>query len=94
MAGLHGLQSAGTIHASGCRDSRILGSLCAPPHVLLPWPEPPSAMGTTSRSPLLVRILGSACHPPYLGMSPRPRDGRATGRVRSPHGHRDRRLSP
>lgn len=94
MAGLHGLQSAGTsprLGVSGFQDTRVA---VRPPHVLLPWLEPPSAMGTTSRSPLLVRILGSACHPPYLGMSPRPRDGHATGRVRSPHGHRDRRLSP
>lgn len=94
MAGLHGLQSAGTgprLGVSGFQDTRVA---LRPPHVLLPWPEPPIAVGTTPHCPLLVRILGTACHPPYLRMSPRPRDGCATGRVRSPHGHRDRRLSP
>lgn len=43
MAGLHGLQSAGTGPRLGCRDFRILGSLCAPltfsfPGLSLPAP--------------------------------------------------------
>ena len=95
MAGLDGLQSAGTsprLGVSGFRDTRApLRS-----QVPLPRPEPPSAMATTSRTPLLVRVLRTACHSPYLGMSPRLWDGAilgrcdATGQARSPHGPRDR----
>lgn len=74
MAGLDGLQSAGTsprLGVSGFRDTRApLRS-----QVPLPRPEPPSAMATTSRTPLLVRVLRTACHSPYLGMSPRLWDG-------------------
>lgn len=59
MAGLDGLQSAGPgprLGMSGFQDAR---APLRSPQNPLPWTEPPSVVGTTSRSPLLICILGT-----------------------------------
>lgn len=60
MAGLDGLQSAGTGPRLGVPGLQDAGAPLHYPQASLPRPEPPRALGTTSRSLMLVRILGSA----------------------------------